>query len=260
MPSILTTVIQSGKRYNLAIMESFDLLPEETKQHLGLTLSVDQMEKLARYADLLVEWNQRINLTAIRSPEEIRVKHFLDSLSCSLAIKRTAGSKMIDIGTGAGFPGMPLKIIYPEIQLTLVESVTKKTQFLSKIVQELGLEDVEIHLARAETLGKHKDHRESYDWAVARAVAGLPVLCEYLLPLVKIGGHMLAQKGESALKELDQAKSAIEILGGRLVKTIPVELPEVTQERFLVLIEKVNPTPEKYPRREGIPGKRPLGL
>lgn len=235
------------------------MLAIEARQYFGLTLSPAQLELLARYADLLLEWNQKINLTAIRSPEEIRVKHFLDSLSCSLAIKGTDISKMIDIGTGAGFPGIPLKIIYPEMQLTLVESVTKKTQFLSEVVQVLGLEEVEIHPSRAETLGKQADHRESYPWAVARAVAGLPVLCEYLLPLVKIGGFMLAQKGDNALAELERAQSAIEILGGKTIETIPVELPGVTKERYLVKIEKVSPTPEKYPRREGIPSKRPLG-
>jgi 16S rRNA (guanine527-N7)-methyltransferase len=240
-------------------MDGFDLLANEAKRFFGLKLSPAQLELLARYADLLVEWNQKINLTAIISPEEIRVKHFLDSLSCSLAFKGTDVSKMIDIGTGAGFPGIPLKIIYPEIQLTLVESVTKKTQFLYEVVQVLSLEDVEIYPSRAETLGKQADHRESYSWAVARAVASLPILCEYLLPLVNIGGFMLAQKGDTALVELEQAQSAIEILGGKTVETIPVELPGVTQERYLVIIEKVSQTPEKYPRREGIPSKRPLG-
>jgi 16S rRNA (guanine527-N7)-methyltransferase len=241
-------------------MEEFDMLADQTAQLFGLTLSPSQLENLARYADLLVEWNQKINLTAIRSAEEIRIKHFLDSLSCHLAFEGTDVAKMIDIGTGAGFPGIPLKIIYPEMQLTLVESVTKKTQFLSEVVQVLGLEDVEIHPSRAENMGKQPDHRESYSWAVARAVAGLPVLCEYLLPLVKIGGFMLAQKGETALAELEQAQPAIELLGGKSVQTIPVELPGVTQQRYLVIIEKVSPTPEKYPRRVGIPSKRPIGF
>jgi 16S rRNA (guanine527-N7)-methyltransferase len=240
-------------------MNGFDKLATEAKQFFGITLSPTQLELLARYADLLVEWNRKINLTAIRSPEEIRVKHFLDSLSCSLAIQNIEIPRTIDIGTGAGFPGIPLKIIYPEMQLTLVESVTKKTQFLSEVVQVLGLEGVEIFPSRAETLGKQPDHRENYHWAVARAVAGLPVLCEYMLPLVKIGGFMLAQKGDTALAELEQAQSAIEILGGKVINTISVDLPGVSQERYLVIIEKINPTPEKYPRREGIPNKRPLG-
>lgn len=239
-------------------MEGFKLLPIEAQQYLNLALSAQQVESLTRYADLLAEWNQKINLTAIRSPEEIRVKHFLDSLSCSLAIKDASATKMIDIGTGAGFPGLPLKIIFPEMQLTLVESVTKKTQFLENIVQELSLKDVYIHPTRAEAIAKQIEHRESYDWAVARAVAGLPVLCEYLLPLVKIGGFMLAQKGESAIEELEQAQTAIGILGGKHTETIPVTLPGVEQERYLVIIKKVKPTPEKYPRREGIPAKRPL--
>jgi 16S rRNA (guanine527-N7)-methyltransferase len=239
-------------------MQGFELLPSEAKKHLGISLSSFQVQQLSRYADLLVEWNQKFNLTAIRSEEEIRIKHFLDSLSCFLALDGKPTSSLIDVGTGAGFPGLPLKVLFPEMRLTLVESVGKKTQFLSQVVQELDLKNAAVVTARAEVIGRLAEHREQYDWAVARAVAKLPVLCEYLLPLVRVGGFMLAQKGESAAHELAQAQTAIELLGGRLVESTPVELPGVPEKRYLVVIEKISPTPEKYPRREGIPSKRPI--
>ena len=245
--------------YNVAIMNGFDLLSSEAEQYLNLSLTIDQVSRLSQFAGLLVEWNQKISLTAIRSEEDIRIKHILDSLSCQLVMEGTSVDRVIDIGSGAGFPGIPLKVLFPEMQLSLVESVNKKTQFLSLIVQELDLNKVEIFPERAEIIGQQVDHRESYDWAVARAVAGLPVLCEYLLPLVKIGGYMLAQKGETAPSELEQAQSAIEVLGGQAAKSIPVDLPGVSQPRYLVVIQKVRPTPEKYPRRPGMPSKRPIG-
>jgi 16S rRNA (guanine527-N7)-methyltransferase len=153
-------------------MDGFELLRKELNDLVGVTLGPDQFDALHKYAELLALWNQKINLTAITSPEEIRRKHFLDSLSCLLAIKDTPSGRLIDIGTGAGFPGLPLKILLPELQLTLVESVAKKTKFLSLVVQELGLEMVEIITTRAETVGQDPAHREGYDWVVARAVAG----------------------------------------------------------------------------------------
>jgi 16S rRNA (guanine527-N7)-methyltransferase len=240
-------------------MQHFDNLRSEAKQYLGLSISQDQTDLLTRFADLLAEWNQKFNLTAIRTAEEMRIKHFLDSLSCLLAIESKPASSLIDVGTGAGFPGLPLKVLRPEIHLTLVESVAKKTRFLTHVVQELGLNHVNVLNARVEAIGRQAAHREQYDWAVARAVAALPVLCEYLLPLVKVEGFMLAQKGESAPGELAQARPAIELLGGRFIESIPVELPGVPQERSLIVIQKTSPTPDKYPRREGIPSKRPLG-
>ena len=240
-------------------MQNFEMLRSEARQYLGLSVSPDQAQLLRRYADLLAEWNQKINLTAIRTTEDIRIKHFLDSLSCLLAIEGRSISRLIDVGTGAGFPGLPIKVLLPEIHLTLVESVAKKTKFLTHVVQELDLNGVEVINARAEVIGRKTAHREKYDWAVARAVANLPVLCEYLLPLVKIGGYMLAQKGESTPAELEQAQPSLELLGGRFSERIPVELPGVPQERSLVVIQKTSPTPEKYPRRDGVPSKRPIG-
>jgi len=239
-------------------MDGFEHLIQELTGLAGVNLQASQFEALQTYADLLAEWNQKVNLTAITAPEDIRRKHFLDSLSCLLVMKGTPAARLIDIGTGAGFPGLPLKILQPEIHLTLVESVAKKTKFLSIVVQELGLEQVEIITDRAETVGQDPAHRESYDWAVARAVAGLPVLAEYLLPLVRVGGSALAQKGESALEELNTAQTAITTLGGQALEPLPVSLPDVPEKRYLVVIDKVRPTPATYPRRVGIPAKRPL--
>lgn len=240
-------------------MDSFELLQEEFNTLAGITLDDHQLKATHRYADLLAEWSQSINLTAITSPEEIRRKHFLDSLSCMLAIRGTPTARLIDIGTGAGFPGLPLKILHPEMHLTLVESVAKKTKFLSTVVQELGLKPVEILTERAETVGQDPAHRESYDWAVARAVASLPILAEYLLPLAKLGGFVLAQKGESAPEELKAAEAAITTLGGKAQAPIPLSLPGIPEQRYLVVIKKMHATPAQYPRRVGIPSKRPLG-
>ena len=239
-------------------MEETYLLHTEAEQLLGISLSNEQLDAFALYARELAEWNQRINLTAIREPADVRRKHFLDSLSCVLAMKGSQTARVIDVGTGAGFPGLPLKILFPEMNLTLVESVAKKTSFLSHIVKELNLEGVEVITSRAEKVGQDPDHRDKYDWAAARAVGRMPVLAEYLLPLVRVGGFALAQKGEGAEREAEDADKAIGVLGGRLEDVIPVEIPGIDEQRYLVVIEKVVPTPEKYPRREGIPSKRPL--
>jgi 16S rRNA (guanine527-N7)-methyltransferase len=173
-------------------------------------------------------------------------------------MRDTPAERVIDIGTGAGFPGLPLKIVSPNMHLTLVESVGKKTDFCRHIVQQLGLEGVQVVQERAETVGHTPAHRQQYDWALARAVAVLPVLAEYLLPLVRIGGAMLAMKGESAPAEAHNAEHALRVLGGRLSKLIPVTLPGVVEEHYLVVVNKVAATPDMYPRRVGLPAKRPL--
>lgn len=224
----------------------------------GIRLTAAQLAAFERYETELLEWNSRMNLTAIREPEQIRIKHFLDSLTCLCVMRDTPMERVIDVGTGAGFPGIPLKIAHPSLQLTLVESVGKKASFCRHVVEVLGLEGVEVVQERAEVLGQNPRYRESYDWALARAVAKLPVLAEYLLPLTRLGGSMLAMKGESGPHEAHSAEQAIHLLGGRLRKVIPVHLPQVVEERFIVVASKVAATPSGYPRPIGIPLKKPL--
>jgi len=235
---------------------------QELAQHalnqLGLRLSRTQLSALSLYERELVDWNTRFNLTAIRDPQEIHIKHFLDSLTCLLALRDSGSDRLVDVGTGAGFPGIPLKIIYPKMQVTLVESVGKKAEFCRHVVNILELRGVEVVQERAEALGQNPAYREQYDWAVARAVAILPVLAEYLLPLVRVGGGMLAMKGESGPVEAHSAERALRVLGGHLRQLLPVTLPGVAEERYLVVIDKVAATPPAYPRKVGIPAKRPL--
>lgn len=225
---------------------------------IGIHLTAAQLAAFERYERELLEWNARINLTAIREPEQIRIKHFLDSLTCLCVMQSTPMDWVIDVGTGAGFPGIPLKILYPKMRLTLVESVGKKANFCRHVVETLGLEGVEVIHERVETIGQSPAHREKYDWALARAVAILPVLSEYLLPLVRVGGAMLAMKGESGPAEAHAAENATRILGGHLKKILPVTLPGVVEERYLVVVDKVAATPPGYPRRVGLPSKNPL--
>lgn len=209
----------------------------------------------------LVEWNQRFNLTAITDWKGVLIRHFLDSLSCLKALPRenlAAGARMIDVGTGAGYPGVPLKIVYPEIRLTLLEATRKKVTFLEHLVRKLELEGVRAIHARSEELGQDPGHREQYDWALARAVAEMPTLVEYLLPLVRVGGAVLAQKGEGAPAEVQSAETAITTMGGRVRQLVPVELRGLAETRYLVVVDKVAPTPRRYPRRPGMPKKRPL--
>ena len=233
-------------------------LVHDAQELFHIHLTGRQVMSLITYEKELVEWNQKFNLTAIRDVESIRTKHFLDSFSCVLAWKASPPARLIDVGTGAGFPGIPLKILYPNMKLTLVESVGKKAMFCQHIVSVLGLENVDVVKARAEDLGQDPKHRESYDWAIARAVAKLNVLSEYLIPFVKIGGRMLAQKGESGPAEAHSAESAMKLLGGKMEQLITVNLPGVVEDRYLVVVEKVAATPPKYPRKPGIPAKQSL--
>lgn len=224
----------------------------------GIHLTPRQVTALTAYEQELLEWNQKFNLTAIRDSEGIRTKHFLDSFSCVLAWKERPPRNLIDVGTGAGFPGIVLKILYPGMKLTLVESVGKKAAFCRHVLDKLALEGVLLLTKRAEEVGQDPEHREKYDWAVARAVANLPVLAEFLLPLVQVGGAMLAQKGEGAHAETQSAEKALSMLGGQLRQLIPVTLPGVVEERYLVVVDKLAATPPGYPRKAGIPAKKPL--
>jgi 16S rRNA (guanine527-N7)-methyltransferase len=224
-----------------------------------IRLTAEQLDAFCAYAQLLNEWNQRINLTRIVEPSQIVTKHFLDSLSVLLALPREPQPlKIIDVGSGAGFPGVPLKIVQPDLSLTLLEVTEKKVRFLNSLIGELHLEDVTILHQRAEEAGQQAPHRAGYDVAVARAVAALPVLVEYLLPFVKLGGYAIAQKGQYPTRELQIAAHAVEILGGVIERVVPVNIAGLDGERHLICIRKVGPTPRQYPRRAGLPAKKPL--
>ncbi len=225
----------------------------------GLTLTAAQVAAFEQYVDLLLTWNQHINLTSITAPDDIRSKHLLDSLSVVVGLPDPSKPfSLIDVGSGAGFPGIPLKIALPDMALTLVESTGKKTDFLQAVVDGLQLRATTILTQRAEAVGRLPQQRQQYDVAVARAVAPLPTLVEYLLPLVKLGGVAIAQKGQDPTSELATARWAIGTLGGQAPKIIPVTVPNLVATRHLVVISKVKHTPRAYPRRVGLPKKEPL--
>lgn len=228
------------------------------KSDFGIELTPEQLEQFDIYLNELLEWNQKFNLTAIRDIEGIQVKHFLDSLSVVRAFPEAfVPQSMIDIGTGAGFPGIPLKILFPDARLTLVESIKKKAGFCVHMVDILGLKNVVISSSRAEEIGQDPAHRGQYQLALARAVAKMPVLAEYLLPLVELGGLVVMQKSFRAHEEAEISRNAIRLMGGKLVDILPVKLPGV-EERFLVSLEKIKPTPAEFPRRVGIPSRSPI--
>ncbi len=234
-------------------------LVDQAKIVLGIELSRDKITQLELFEKELLEWNQQVNLTAVNDPEGVRVKHFLDSMTIKKAWdRRLPPERLIDVGTGAGFPGLVLKLLWPITQVTLVESVGKKADFCRHIVERLGLEQVTILAERAEVVGQDPAHRQTYDLAVARAVARMPILMEYLLPLIHRHGKVMAMKGETAPAETHSASRAIHILGGKLHKLIHIELPGVVEERFIVVVDKIARTPDEYPRRVGIPAKRPI--
>jgi 16S rRNA (guanine527-N7)-methyltransferase len=226
-------------------------------EKLGLSLTREQVTLFQRYYEELIRWNRRVNLTAIVDYEEVQLKHFLDSLTVALLIDESC--RLLDVGTGAGFPGVPLKIVFPDIAVTLVESVKKKAAFLDHLVDCLGLDGVEVVAERAETLAHDERYRERFDVAVSRGVADLAVLAELTLPFCVVGGLFIAMKKGDIDNEVSFALRAVELLGGRLKEVRPVELAEFAGEaRSLVIIEKVSSTPPRYPRRPGIPKKRPL--
>lgn len=230
----------------------------DAARELGLIIDSDQIIAFDFYFDALIDWNSRINLTSITEREQVIVKHFLDSLSIVPILQPLASNiRLIDIGTGAGFPGIPLKIALPDLRLTLLETTGKKVEFLKHIITRLPLRNAMAIQARAEDLAHQPDHREQYDVAVARAVANLATLAEYALPFVRVGGWFIAQKGVAVDEELTQAKRALVELGGRVREIVPVQLPGLEQ-RHLIVVEKVSATPAKYPRRAGIPERKPL--
>jgi 16S rRNA (guanine527-N7)-methyltransferase len=231
-------------------------------KRLGLELDPAQLEQFDTYYRELVDWNRRINLTAITTYEDVQTKHFLDSLTVTLAWQQPITNtdfSLIDVGTGAGVPGLPLKILLPDIRLVLLDSTAKKAEFLHHVRRKLGLDSVEIAVGRAEEVAHQTQYRERFDMVVSRAVAPLPTLVELTLPFCAVGGSLIAQKKGATDPEISRATRAITLLGGHLKEVKRVDLAEFfAEERRLVVIDKVSPTPQQYPRRPGMPSKRPL--
>ncbi|MEE0856038.1 MAG: 16S rRNA (guanine(527)-N(7))-methyltransferase RsmG [Ruminococcus sp.] len=222
-----------------------------------ISLSDEQIDQLQGYYEMLIEWNQKMNLTAITDPKEVAIKHFADSLSIFNYIDLPQNARVIDVGTGAGFPGVVMKIARPDLELTLLDSLKKRLVFLESVLNKLGLSSELIH-DRAENAAQNIDLREGFDLAISRAVARMNVLSEYCLPFVKLSGHFAAMKGPDAQSEIQAAKNAIQILGGKIFKINEFELYENGGGRTIVLVEKIRPTPEKYPRNSGKIKSNPL--
>lgn len=223
---------------------------------LGVELSENQINKFYRYMDLLLEWNEKINLTAIVDKNEIILKHFIDSITISKYIP--FGTRLIDVGTGAGFPGIPLNIIREDVDIVLLDSLQKRINFLNIVIKELDLKKIETMHARVEEFAKNKKYRENFDIATSRAVANLSTLSEYLIPLVKLGGQAICMKGSLIEEELENSKRAINVLGGKVDKVFNFNLPKTDIKRNIVIINKMNNTPSKYPRKPGMPSKDPI--
>ena len=223
----------------------------------GLSFSEKQLEQFSLYFDLLIETNKVMNLTAITEPEEVAVKHIIDSL-LAYDEKVFPGKLLADVGTGAGFPGIPLKIYCPELKVVLLDSLAKRLKFLDNVIETLGLKDITCVHLRAEDAGQNKDHREKYDLVTARAVARLSVLSEYCLPLVKQGGYFIAMKGSKFVEEIAEGRTAVGILGGEIISAEEVKLPGLDDGRAIIRIRKIKKTPVKYPRKAGLPEKQPL--
>ncbi len=225
---------------------------------VGVKIKKEQADKFQRYYELLVEWNERINLTAITEPEDVVIKHFVDSLLLLKAVEIKQNAKMIDVGTGAGFPAVPIKIMRPDIDMTLLDGLNKRLKFLNVVGEELDLKFTTVH-KRAEEAGRMKDMRESYDYATARAVARMNTLCEYCIPLIKMKGKFIAMKGKNLADELVEAKKAISVLGCQLKAELDFVLPDEEQsERKIAVIQKLRFTPKEFPRHGNKISKDPI--
>jgi len=227
-------------------------------EEYGIALNERQLNLFMQYMQILIEWNEKINLTSITEPVEIIYKHFLDSILINKFYLFQAGQRVIDVGTGAGFPGIPLQILYGELRLTLLDSLKKRIVFLKQLSEKLDLKNIEFIHGRAEGYAQKQCYRASYDLVLSRAVAELNVLAEYCLPFAKLGGIFIAYKGPNVDAELKQAAHAIKILGGKVIDLQSIKLDSVIGTRTFVIIKKVAETPVQYPRREGIPSKKPL--
>ena len=236
--------------------------PEEFKKALhdkGIDVTEKQMQQFDHYLVLLQEWNEKINLTAITQQEEVYLKHFYDSITAGLYVDFNKGvQSLCDVGAGAGFPSIPLKIIFPQLEVTIVDSLNKRIQFLTTLAEKLELEGVHFYHDRAETFGQNKQFRESFDFVTARAVARMSVLAELCLPLVKKGGVFIALKASNSDEEMKEGQKALATLGGKFREEFVFELPKEAGERHVLLIDKKKETPKKYPRKPGTPNKNPL--
>ena len=228
----------------------------EKVKKFNIYINNDQIQKFQRYKELLLEWNEKINLTAITDEEEIILKHFVDSLTVLKYINEN--DKIIDVGTGAGFPGIPIAIMMPNVKITLLDSINKRINFLNEVIKELDLKNVETIHSRSEDCGKDILYREKFDISIARAVANLSTLSEYLLPFVKIGGKMICMKGSEIEEELKNAQYAIKVLGGKIISRDEFTLPESDIKRNIIIVEKEQYTPKMYPRKAGLPAKEPI--
>lgn len=237
-------------------IEEFSKLISSYGKEISIEFSNIQIERFYKYMNLLIEWNEKINLTAITEPKEIIIKHFIDSLTVLKDIK--GKNTLVDVGTGAGFPGIPLKIMDEEIKITLLDSLNKRINFLNEVINQLDLKNIETIHSRVEEAGKNKKYRERFDIATARAVANLATLSEYMLPLVKVGGKSICMKGSEVSEELQNSKKAISILGGEIENIDNFQLPKSDMMRNIVIIKKVKNTPNKYPRKPGTPSKEPI--
>ncbi len=231
---------------------------EKDLKAFHMDLSEKQINEFITYFELLMKWNSFMNLTAIKEYDEVLKKHFVDSLSLINAMDLSGELSIIDVGTGAGFPGIPLKIAFPNLQITLLDSLNKRVNFLNEVIEQLGLVGITAIHGRAEDISKQSIYREQFDVCVSRAVANLATLSEYCLPFVKVGGAFVPYKSEKTEQEVKEAEKAIGILGGTVGKQIELFLPETDIYRKLVIIEKVKTTPQKYPRKAGVPSKEPL--